>query len=178
MAVDMFAQKYGAGNFRVAHSSFMADVFVGGEKVLLMKPQTYMNLVGRAVASAMSFYKLSLEDLLVVVDDVALPVGVIRLRASGSAGGHNGLKDIEGALFNLATAEGKLPVDYQRLRIGIDSPGRVPQKAYVLESFSAEQKLAVEGALKLAVEAVALWAERGIVAAMNRYNVTKDKDGS
>src|SRR6185295_1212689 len=94
MAVDLFAQKHGATNFRVAHESFMADVLLGGEKVLLLKPQTYMNLAGRAAASAMQFYKLAVSDMLVVVDDVALPVGVIRLRATGSAGGHNGLKDI------------------------------------------------------------------------------------
>src|SRR5438477_11264027 len=94
MAVDLFAQKHGATNFRVAHESFLADVLLGGEKLLLLKPQTYMNLSGRAVASAMAFYKLPLADLLVVVDDVALPAGTIRLRASGSAGGHNGLKDI------------------------------------------------------------------------------------
>src|SRR3954469_10700271 len=87
LALDRFAQKNNAGNYRVAHESFMADVLLGTEKVLLLKPQTYMNLSGRAVASAMGYYKVGIEDLLVVVDDIALPVGTIRLRATGSAGG-------------------------------------------------------------------------------------------
>lgn len=170
MAVDQFAKKHGAMNFRVAHESFLADVLLNGEKVLLLKPQTYMNLAGRAVASAMSFYKLGIEDLLVVVDDIALPAGVIRLRASGSAGGHNGLKDIEAAITNVAAAAGKKGQDYQRLRIGIDPPGRVPQKAYVLEPFGAEQKMKIEGALASAVAAMEVWASSGITAAMNQFN--------
>lgn len=170
MAVDMFAQKHGATNFRVAHESFMADVLLGGEKVLLLKPQTYMNLSGRAVASAMAFYKLELGDLLVVVDDIALPVGTIRLRASGSAGGHNGLKDIERAMGNVAAAAGKAGQEYQRLRIGVDPPGRIPQKDYVLTAFFPEQKGKVEASLKAAVEAMEVWAEKGITAAMNRFN--------
>jgi len=161
MAIDQFAQKHGAVNFRVAHESFLADVLSGGEKLLLLKPQTYMNLSGRAVASAMGFYKLNVEDVLVVVDDVALPAGVIRLRASGSAGGHNGLKDIERALGGLT---------YSRLRIGVDPPGMVPQKDYVLNAFTPEQMPKVEAALKAAVEAIGVWAQEGIVKAMNRYN--------
>jgi peptidyl-tRNA hydrolase, PTH1 family len=170
MALDLFAQKHGAGNFRVAHESFMADVLLEGEKILLLKPQTYMNLSGRAVASAMQFYKLGLGDLLVVVDDVALPAGVIRLRATGSAGGHNGLRDIEMAVSGCAAAAGKTGLDYNRLRIGIDPPGMVPQKDYVLSAFSAEQKPKIEAALKAAVEAIGVWVREGIVTAMNKFN--------
>lgn len=161
MAVDQFAQKHGAANFRVAHESFLADVLLAGEKILLLKPQTYMNLSGRAVASAMGFYKLDVADLLVVVDDVALPAGVIRLRASGSAGGHNGLKDIERAVGGLT---------YARLRIGVDPPGVVPQKDYVLNAFTAEQKPKMETSLKASVEAMGVWVREGIVAAMNKFN--------
>ena len=170
MAVDLFAHKHGAANFRVAHEGFMADVIVGGEKLLLLKPQTFMNLSGRAVASALQFYKLTLSELLVVVDDIALPCGTIRLRAAGSAGGHNGLSDIQRALQSFAAAEAKLPVDYNRLRIGVDPPGRVPQKSYVLESFTAEQKGVMDGAFKRAVEAIGVWASEGIAAAMNKFN--------
>jgi peptidyl-tRNA hydrolase, PTH1 family len=161
MAVDLFAQKHGAANFRVAHESFLADVLLNGEKILLLKPQTYMNLSGRAIASAMQFYKLSVDDLLVISDDVALPVGTIRLRASGSAGGHNGLKDIE-----LATGT----QNYARLRIGVDAPGQVRQKDYVLGMFTADQKPKLDAALKLSADAMSLWAEKGITAAMNKYN--------
>jgi peptidyl-tRNA hydrolase, PTH1 family len=170
MAVDLFAQKNGAMNFRVAHEGFLADVLVGGEKVLLLKPQTFMNLSGRSVASAMGFYKLGIEDLLVVVDDIALPCGTIRLRAGGSAGGHNGLLDIQAAMSSPAAEAGKSPLDYNRLRIGIDAPGRVPQKSYVLESFSSEQKPKMEEALKRAAEAMGCWVKEGITPAMNRFN--------
>jgi PTH1 family peptidyl-tRNA hydrolase len=161
MAVDLFAQKHGALNFRVAHESFMADVLLGSEKVLLLKPQTYMNLSGRAVASAMGCFMLEVKDLLVVVDDVALPAGVIRLRATGSAGGHNGLRDMERALGGM---------NYHRLRIGVDAPGIVPQKDYVLQAFSGEQKPKLEIALKAAVEAMEVWVREGIVGAMNKFN--------
>jgi PTH1 family peptidyl-tRNA hydrolase len=170
MALDAFAQKHDAGNFRVAHESFMADVLLNGEKILLLKPQTYMNLSGRAVASAMQFYKLALADLLVVVDDIALPVGTIRLRATGSAGGHNGLRDIEAALSSFAALAGKTAMDYARLRIGVDPPGRVPQKDYVLTPFTPAQKPEIESALNSAVDAIGVWAAQGIVPAMNRFN--------
>ncbi len=92
---------------------------------------TYMNLSGRSVQAAMAFYHLSPADIMVVLDDLALPCGKIRVRANGSSGGHNGLKDIDRAL---ATTE------YARLRIGIDAPpGRVPGKDYVLGRFSEAQ---------------------------------------
>jgi peptidyl-tRNA hydrolase, PTH1 family len=175
MALDRFAQKHGAANYRVAHESFLADVLLNGEKLLLLKPQTFMNLAGRAVASAMAFYKLPLENLLVVVDDIAIPAGTIRLRPSGSAGGHNGLRDIESALDSLAATTGKSGQDYHRLRIGIDPPGIVPQKDYVLAAFTPEQKPKIESALDSAVEAIALWAAQGITPAMNRFNPTPDK---
>jgi PTH1 family peptidyl-tRNA hydrolase len=184
MAVDMLARKRGSGggggNFRIAHESFVSDVMLEGtggaggargqEKIVLLKPQTYMNLSGRAVASAVQFYKLNLEDLLVVVDDVALPVGTIRLRASGSAGGHNGLKDIERAVASLAISAGKTAQDYSRLRIGVDPPGILPQREYVLTPFTSEQRPKLESALKAAVDAMEVWATEGIVAAMNRFN--------
>ncbi len=173
MAIDLFAQKHGAMNFRVAHESFLADVLFAGEKILLLKPQTYMNLSGRPIASVMSFYKLSLTDLLVVVDDIALPVGTIRLRPSGYAGGHNGLKDIEAAMGGFADAIGKKDIDYARLRIGIDPPGRVPQKDYVLTAFSGEQKPLLEQSLKQSVEAMETWCKEGIVTAMNRFNASE-----
>ncbi len=173
MAVDAFAQKHGAMNFRVAHQGFMADVLLGGEKLLLLKPQTYMNLSGRSVSSAVAFYKLGLQDLLVIVDDIALPVGTIRLRATGSAGGHNGLRDIERALANLAATEGRTGQAYHRLRIGVDAPGRIPQKDYVLTAFFPAQKTLLERSLSLAVEAAETWATQGIVTAMNRFNASE-----
>ena len=139
----------------------------GSEKVLLLKPLTYMNLSGRSVQSAMAFYQLSPAEVMVVLDDLALPCGKIRIRAGGSSGGHNGLKDIERAL---GTSQ------YPRLRIGIDPPPpRVPQRDYVLGKFSAEQRKEIDGSLNRAAGAVATWIEKGISAAMNQFNAVEDE---
>jgi len=134
----------------------------GAGKCLLMKPMTYMNRSGMAVADALRFYKLDpSEDLLVLVDDVALPAGLIRLRASGGAGGHNGLADIQ----RHCGGEG-----YARLRIGVDQPGMIPQVDYVLGKFSPEQWDAVQPALERAADASVVWASEGALAAMNQFN--------
>jgi PTH1 family peptidyl-tRNA hydrolase len=134
----------------------------GAGKCLLMKPVTYMNLSGRAVSEALRFYKADpAEDLLVLVDDVALPVGSIRIRASGGAGGHNGLSDIQ----RHCGGEG-----YARLRIGVDPPGRIPQVDYVLGKFSPEQWDALQPALERAADATVKWAGEGVLAAMNEFN--------
>jgi PTH1 family peptidyl-tRNA hydrolase len=136
-------------------------------KALLLKPLTYMNLSGRSVQAAMAFYGLTPSDVLVVLDDIALPVGRIRLRGSGSSGGHNGLKDIERALASSA---------YPRLRIGIDPrPPQVEQKDYVLGRFSDEQRKTLNATLDRAVDAVMLWMEKGIEPAMSKFNAEEDK---
>jgi PTH1 family peptidyl-tRNA hydrolase len=133
-----------------------------GEKVLLLKPMTYMNLSGSSVVEALRFYKLdATRDLLVLVDDIALACGAIRLRGEGSAGGHNGLADIEA---KLGTQK------YARCRIGIDAPGRIPQKDYVLGRFRDDQQPLVDEAIGLACEATECWIGRGITDAMNRFN--------
>jgi peptidyl-tRNA hydrolase, PTH1 family len=134
----------------------------GGEKVLLLKPMTYMNLSGTSVAEVLRFYKLdATRDLLVIVDDIALPCGGIRLRSEGSAGGHNGLSDIQA----------KLGTDrYARCRIGIDAPGQIPQRDYVLGRFREDQQPLVDDAMNLAVAATECWVVGGITEAMNRFN--------
>ena len=132
------------------------------EKLLLLKPMTYMNLSGQSVQAAMAFYQLTPADLLVVLDDVALPCGRLRLRASGSSGGHNGLKDIQRALGTN---------DYPRLRVGIDPPPpRVPQKDYVLGRFTDAQRKQLDPAVNRACSAVFTWAEKGLTPAMNVFN--------
>ncbi|MEY3021061.1 MAG: Peptidyl-tRNA hydrolase [Planctomycetota bacterium] len=138
-----------------------------GEKVLLLKPMTYMNLSGTSVSEALRFYKLDpTSDLLVVVDDIALPCGSIRIRGEGSAGGHNGLADIE---LKLGTNR------YPRCRIGIDPPGRIPQRDYVLGRFREDQQPLVEDALAQSVDAALCWIERGTTEAMNRFNRRGDE---
>ncbi len=139
----------------------------GSEKVLLLKPTTYMNLSGRSVQEAMAFHKLTPADLMVVLDEMALPCGKIRLRSGGSSGGHNGLKDIERAL---GTSQ------YPRLRVGVDAPpGRVPGRDYVLGRFTEAQLNQVVPAVQRATSAVIAWAEKGMNAAMNVFNADKEK---
>lgn len=132
------------------------------QRVLLMKPTTYMNLSGQAVAEAVRFYKLTPDkDVFILVDDVYLPCGSLRVRADGGAGGHNGLASIARALGGDR---------YPRCRIGVDQPGLVPQADYVLGRFSADQWSLVDPALNRAADAAELWAARGLDAAMNRFN--------
>lgn len=145
------------------HAGAVEGRLPGGGKALFLKPTTYMNRSGLSVGEAVRFFKLEPEaDLLVLVDDVALPVGAIRLRASGGDGGHNGLADIARALGG---------ADFARLRIGIGDPGPVPQRDYVLRRFSAEQMHDLDPALDRAADAAEIWATEGVEAAMNQFNV-------
>ena len=132
------------------------------ERLLLLKPTTYMNDSGRSVQAAMAFYQVSPAEMIAVLDDLALPCGKIRIRAGGSAGGHNGLKDIQRAI---GTEE------YPRLRIGIDPPPpRVPGRDYVLSRFTEAQRPAVDRSVDRAAMAILKWIEFGIAAAMNEFN--------
>lgn len=133
-----------------------------GEKALLLMPMTFMNCSGRSVQAAMGFYQLVPDDVMIVLDDIALPCGKIRLRASGSSGGHNGLKDIE---QKLGTSQ------YPRLRIGIDPPGQfVPQRDYVLGKFSPAQRALLDTAIPRACEAIEMWMKEGVGKAMSLFN--------
>jgi PTH1 family peptidyl-tRNA hydrolase len=130
--------------------------------VLLMKPQTFMNLSGRAVREAIDFYRIELADVLVVCDDINLPLGKLRFRARGSHGGHNGLRDIQG---HLGTTE------YPRLRVGVGTPDEEDGAVdHVLGKFRPSEKPVIEDALARAVEGAVLWVHQGIDVCMNQYN--------
>ena len=140
----------------------------GSEKILLLKPATYMNLSGRAVQAATAFFQLTPADVMVVLDDLALPCGKLRIRPGGSDGGHNGLKDIQRALGTS---------DYPRLRIGVDPPPpRVPGRDYVLGRFTEEQRKQIDPAIGRATGAIVTWIDKGINAAMNQFNVADAED--
>lgn len=161
MAIDRLAQRHGLTGAKTKFHAGVLEGPVAGEKCVLMQPMTYMNRSGKAVAEAMRFYKLPVEDVLIIVDDVALPCGKLRLRKSGSAGGHNGLLDIERALGSS---------DYPRLRIGIDPPGRIPQVDYVLGKFTREQTDALDPALDKACDMIESWIGDGIDKTMSVFN--------
>jgi len=135
----------------------------GDEKLLLLKPMTFMNLSGKSVQAAMAFYQVLPADIVIVLDDLALPCGRIRLRPGGSSGGHNGLKDIEHVLGT---------DQYPRLRLGIDpTPPRVPGRDYVLGRFTTEQRSRLEPAIDRSVGAMLSWIDKGIELAMSQFNV-------
>lgn len=154
-------------SFSVDRLGAVAECKVKGRQLVLLKPSTYMNLSGKAVQYWLQKEKLEVESLLVVVDDLALPVGGVRLRAQGSDGGHNGLKDIQAKLGTSG---------YARLRIGVghDFP-RGRQIDYVLSKFSSEERSLLDGAIEKACEAVGLFATIGLERAMNVVN-TKGKE--
>ena len=169
MALDRLAQRQSIDFDTVARTRFHGlaiDVNLAGEKCLLIKPSTFMNRSGLCVGEAVAFHKLEPADVMIIVDDVALPMGSIRLRAEGSAGGHNGLTDIERALGTRV---------YPRLRVGIDAPGRVPQKDYVLGRFSPDQQLRLDFVLDKTCDALTAWVRDGLPKAMSLYNAEQDK---
>ncbi len=132
------------------------------QRVVLAKPQTFMNLVGPSVQALLSYYKIAPADLLVIYDDLDLPLGVLRLRASGGSGGHNGMKSLMGALGS---------GDFARLRVGIDRPpGRMDPADYVLQNFSPPQEELMVRTRELAADACQHWLAHGIVPAMNVFN--------
>jgi PTH1 family peptidyl-tRNA hydrolase len=126
-----------------------------------------MNRSGHAIATAAGFYKLGPVDVLVVTDDMALDVGRLRIRAKGSAGGHNGLKDIIARLGS---------DDFARLRVGIGDSGRMDAADYVLSRFSAEERAIVDNAVQTAVDAICCWLRDGVDIAMTRYNAKNEAD--
>lgn len=133
-----------------------------GEKVLLLKPLTYMNLSGESIRACLDYYQIDLEDLLVVYDDLDLPVGKIRLRQKGSPGGHNGIKS---TVAHLGTQQ------FNRIRIGIDRPQTgmsIPD--YVLGRFLKEEHALTLEAVKKGAEACEAWLEKPFLQVMNEYN--------
>jgi PTH1 family peptidyl-tRNA hydrolase len=164
MVVEEVARRAGVpatGAVRHQFESLVTETTLGGERVILAKPQTFMNLSGSAVQPLLAWHKIVPPDCLVICDDLNLPLGRLRLRANGSAGGHHGLEDIERRLGTQ---------DYPRLRIGLGLPQGFVVEAFVLGRFGEEELALVGPAVKQAAEAVQVWAEKGVAAAMNRFN--------
>ena len=161
VVIDRLASAPGVGKSQDRFDAEVAEWHEDGEKILLMKPQTFMNLSGRSVREAVDFYQLEHEDLLVVCDDMSLPLGKLRFRARGTHGGHNGLRDIQS---HLGTNE------YARLRIGVDAPDENDAVDHVLGKFKPSERSAIEDAVQLAVQGTALWVRHGIEKCMNQYN--------
>ncbi len=164
--VDMLAESPRCGRFQARFQAQIAEWLEDENKVLLVKPETFMNLSGHCVRQIVDFYQLPLSDLLVVCDDVNLPLGKLRARARGTHGGHNGLRDIQS---HLGTSE------YSRLRIGVDNPGGDDMVDHVLGRFRSGESNVMDEAIPTAAEAVAFWIQNGIEKCMNQYNAGEQK---
>ena len=162
LTADAAEKRYGVSINRSRFKALTASCELGGEKVLFMKPQTYMNLSGDAVQQAVSFYKIPAEHVLVVSDEMSLPVGKIRIRPKGSAGGHNGLKSIISVLGT---------ENFPRIRLGVGAPPpEFDVKDWVLSTFRNQDAEDFHDAAERAAQAVEAYITLGPEKAMNLYN--------
>ena len=163
LAAERLIEKRDLRCNRLRFKALTEAIDFGGETVLLMMPQTYMNLSGEAVGEAARFYKIPPEHVLVISDDVSLPLGKLRVRGSGSAGGHNGLKNI---IAHLGTDQ------FPRVKVGVGAP---PNPEYdmvdwVIGGFTKEERKIVDAAIDRALDAAECVIEKGVTEAQNRYN--------
>ena len=163
--IDQLADRYGIDVSERKHRAFCGKGVIEGQKVLLVKPQTFMNLSGESLRSAMDYYKALPEELIVIYDDISLPPGQLRIRLKGSAGGHNGNKNI---IAHLGTQE------FPRIKVGVgEKPPRMDLKDYVLSRFSKGEQELMEEAFREAAQAVAMMISDGADRAMNHFNTKK-----
>jgi len=166
-AVTAIADKYNLSINNKKFKGVYADGHIAGEKVLLVQPQTFMNLSGECVREVADFYKLNPDEIIIICDDINLDVGRLRIRKKGSAGGHNGLKNI---IAHLGTEE------FPRIRVGVGEKTEGWDLAdYVLARFDKYSEPVIREALANVVGAVETWISEGIDAAMNRFNVSAKK---
>ncbi len=162
MVIDQLIDRYGESSVKEKYKCFVAEGKIRGEKVLLVKPQTFMNLCGEGVAPLASYFKVSPKDIIVIYDDLDMPVGQLRVRAKGGSGGHNGIKSL---IQMLGTQE------FPRIKIGIGRPPQGWQTAdYVLSTFTSDEWPQIQEALEKSAQAVEVLLTQGIIKAMNDYN--------
>ena len=163
MTADELERRDGTKVNKLKYRALTAEMKLGGERVLVMKPQTYMNLSGEAVKLAGAFYKIPPERVLVISDDVSLPLGKLRIRANGSAGGHNGLKNI---IQHLGTDA------FPRIKIGVGAPNHPEHEMvdWVIGNFTPAEKKVVSEAVARAADAAACLIEKGVNEAQNKFN--------
>ncbi len=162
MIVDHLAARREMAITKKQSRSLLVTMTFQDKKVILAKPRTYMNQSGRAAQAILSYYKLVPNRMMVIFDDLDLPLGVIRIRPSGGTGGHRGMRSIQNTLKTQ---------DYPRMRVGIGRPpGRMDPAAYVLQDFSKDELEIVEQCIERAVDCLIVFLEQGIEDAMNSCN--------
>ena len=166
MLIDRLAVRLNARGMKLQSKAIVTSGLYEERKLILAKPQTYMNLSGQSVQGLLNFYKIPAENLMVAHDDLDLPLGTIRIRPSGGAGGQRGMA---------STIERLGTQDFPRLRLGIGRPpGRMDAAAYVLQDFSKADMLIVSETLDRAADAVLTFVTDGLNKAMNKFNGTSD----
>ena len=164
--IDKIAREYGISVDTKKHKALIGRGMIGFEKVILAKPQTYMNLSGESVRELMDFYKVEPEQIIIIYDDVSLAVGQLRIRERGSAGGHNGIKSI---IAHMGTQA------FPRIRVGVgEKPKEWDLADYVLGRYGSEDRKIMDEAQKTAAQAVKLMVEGDVSGAMTRFNVKKN----
>lgn len=162
MAVDELSKRWNIPLNEQKFKGLFGAGFVNGEKVILLKPLTYMNLSGESIRPLMDYYKIDIEDFVVMYDDLDIPVGKLRLRMKGSAGGHNGVKS---TIAHLGTQE------FQRIRMGIDRPKNGMKVVdYVLGRFTVDEMPEVERAIEKSADACEEWLKAPFLQVMNTFN--------
>lgn len=165
LAIDALADKYHIDVSEKKHKALCGRGAIEGQKVVLMKPQTFMNLSGESIRAAVDFYKVDPEDIIIIYDDISLEPGQLRIRLKGSAGGHNGIKNI---IAHLGTQE------FPRIKVGIGAkPPRMDLADYVLSRFSRGEQKLMEDAFQEAAEAAVMMMTDGAERAMNHFNTKK-----
>lgn len=167
MAVDAIARQYGAGAPAKKFHGELLECVAGTEKLLLLKPHTFMNLSGKAVQAALAFYKLPLENLIVLHDELDLPLAKLRIKKGGGANGHNGLKDIDRLLGQ----------DYWRVRLGIGHPGMKEKvHGHVLSNFAADEQAQVDDWLAALAKELPLFWQHSPQGLMSKLSPVEKKD--
>lgn len=158
--INLMAEKYNTSINRIKFKGVCGEIIISGEKVILLKPSTYMNLSGESVREAASFYKIPNENIIIMYDDISLDAGKLRIRSKGSAGGHNGIKSI---IANMSSDV------FLRIKIGVGQPEKalIP---HVLGRFSKEDRSLVEKTFEASIKAVQTIIAKGDTEAMNQFN--------
>ncbi|MCQ2546436.1 MAG: aminoacyl-tRNA hydrolase [Clostridia bacterium] len=167
LVLDEFAAKHGIRVSKIRHKALTGEGMVNGEKVLLVKPQTYMNLSGESLREVMSYYDVPIENLIVIYDDLDLATGDLRIRKKGSSGSHNGMKSV---IYQLQDD------GFPRIRIGIGSSGGDDWKDYVTGPVSGKEAEILAETIKKAADSIDCILTDGMDIAMNRFNTGKKKD--
>lgn len=168
IALDRLAERNDIKINKIKHKALVGEGRISGQKVLLVKPQTYMNLSGQSLREVMDYYKEDVDNLIVIYDDIDIPEGTLRIRKKGSAGTHNGMRSI---VYDLKSDQ------FPRIRIGMGAERKSDLRDFVIGGFTKDEKKLLEEAVERAVLASECIVEKGIDKAMNEYNIRHKASG-